>query len=319
MALLVTTIITMMLSLIRDEPTTLQSFSLSAMYLVWLVLGSLSMLCLMRDFVNRSNPFIGYTVSILICIAVFLVVESVTQVLLKPEKPLPQYVNRGIAVLLGSILIIGFFSLLHRLERGAKAETLSRLQALQSRIRPHFLFNSLNTISELISVDAEVAEKSIQSLSSLFRASLDGVNDQHTLDQELRLCQAYVDLERWRLAERLDYSESVDVPLMDKWYVPKLILQPLVENAILHGVHSSEDGGMVALDVRETRNYLSLKVSNSLPNEPHPSNGAGIALDNIRERLLVMYDDDHYIKARIEEGLYSVVLRLPKRPRKVKL
>jgi len=288
-----------------------------------LALGSIALLCLNRHWLNQQNSLISLLAPSIILLLVFLLIEVVGKLWIADNAEQdffnPGFGNRAMAVALGGIMLTAFFSLLSRLEKGAKVETQSRLQSLQSRIKPHFLFNSLNTVAELISVDPNAADQSIQSLSMLIRASLDDVNDQHTLDKELALCDGYVQLERLRLGSRLDFISDISVTHAGKLYVPKLILQPLIENAIIYGVYAEDNVGEVRLDVRETDRHLSLKVRNTIPANPSDRHGTGIAIDNIKERLQVMYDDDYAFNVRINDARYSVIMRIPKRLRKVRL
>ncbi|MEM7359814.1 MAG: histidine kinase [Pseudomonadota bacterium] len=318
LTLLIAVILALILTLLRAPAFSFEYFSLAAMYLIWLLLGSLSILCLLRKHFNQWQAYASALASIGIFLLVFVLIELVNSwIFQSTDNALPslsaEFFNRAMAVLCVAFFLVSFFSLLHTLDRGAQSESQSRLQALQSRIRPHFLFNSLNTISELVSFAPDKAEQAIQSLSALFRASLDDANDQHTLKQELALCQEYLSLEKWRLGARLNYQESINVKAAEILYVPKLILQPLLENAIVHGVAASEQGGEVELDVRETRSHLSIKVSNTKPEHETTSRGSGLAVENIRERLFVLYDDDYYLKLRDEGNSYSVVMRLPKK------
>lgn len=320
LTLLVAVLLALILTLLRASAFSFEYFSLASMYLIWLSLGSLSILCLLRKHFNQWQPIMAALASITVFLLVFLLIELVSAwIFLDPGSQsfalADEFLNRALAVLCAAFFLVSFFSLLHTLDRGAQSESQSRLQALQSRIRPHFLFNSLNTISELVSVAPDKAEQAIQSLSALFRASLDDANDQHTLEQEISLCREYLNLEKWRLGARLNYQESINVKAAKILYVPKLILQPLLENAIVHGVAVSEQGGLVELDIRETRSHLSIKVSNTKGKQTAASRGSGLAVENIRERLFVLYDDDYYLKLRDEGSAYSVVMRLPKKNR----
>jgi len=319
LTLLVVVTITLILALLRLGSFSFEYFSLAAMYLIWLFLGSLSILCIARQRINQLPPAIAVLVSLLIFMLMFTMVEIASYWLFGSNIDFDDYLwRRALAALCVGLFVVSFFSILHTLDRGAKSESQSRLQALQSRIRPHFLFNSLNTIAELVSFEPEKAEQAIQSLSTLFRASLDDANNQHTLEQELSLCREYLNLEKWRLGDRLEYQESISLKNTKSFYVPKLILQPLIENAIIHGVSLMDSGGKVMLDIRETRSHLSVRVSNSKPEIEAPlgeqqESGFGLAVENIRERLFVLYDDDYYFKSRDDNDEYAVVMRLPKK------
>ena len=204
------------------------------------------------------------------------------------------------------------FVLLGNLQQRGNTEAQARIRALQARIRPHFLFNCFNTIAELVATDAAKAEVAVHSLSLLFRASLDSENSFHSLQKELNLCQGYLELERLRLDSRLNVQWQVAIAEAETLKVPKLILQPLIENALTHGM--SEDGSVyVSIDLRETKTDISIEIKNRVaPASGRHQEGHGIALENIRERLLVLYDDKQTLRARQDNEYYRVLLRFPK-------
>lgn len=184
-------------------------------------------------------------------------------------------------------------------QRQVRAHARSQLDALQARIRPHFLFNSMNTIASLVRERPHDAERAIEDLSELFRAAL-RAGATATLADELALVRHYVHVEKLRLGDRLEFVERVaDAP--DDFRLPVLLLQPLVENAILHGIQSLEQGGRVELSIRRVRNVIMVDVRN--PVGPHVTSlhrGSGIALDNIRERLRHQFGPD--ARLEIERG-----------------
>jgi len=219
--------------------------------------------------------------------------------------------GRLIALAIGFLVLFRLFDLLVVLERRHQAESVLRLDALQSRIRPHFLFNSLNTISELAATQPDQAESAIEALAMLFRANLETDKSQHSLQRELDLCERYVNLERWRLGDRLSYKMSISVAVPANYLIPKLLIQPLIENAITHGV-SAKGSVKLIVDVRETDTDISIKVDNKKGVEQAISRGNGIAIDNIKERLIVLYDDQHTFRVKDNDNRYSVLMRLPK-------
>lgn len=210
------------------------------------------------------------------------------------------------------LLAIRFFLLIDQLNARSKCEAESRVLALQSRIQPHFLFNSLNTISELTQADPQQAEQAIHSLSILFRASLENEKKHHSLENEFTLCERYLELERWRLGDRLKVNWSKNVEQSARWRVPKLLIQPLCENAIVHGKLDNGDVN-ISIDTRESRHHISIMIENDKSKSSSASSGNGIALDNIRERLQVLYDDQQTFRVKESATKYSVLVRVPKR------
>lgn len=306
---------------LMEENWSLSQFGIYSLYLQWWSLGCLFALCKLRVALSRiKSNRVQFLTTLSICVAVFIIVESVAYLVI--NRYLPSSISFGesfgrlIACIIFLILAMRVVALLAVLEVRANAESDSRIQALQSRIRPHFLFNSLNTISELAATRSEHAEHAINSLAMVFRATLETETKRHTLESELNLCNRYESLERWRLSDRLSVNWHVDVKEPTTWVVPKLILQPLLENAITHGVEA--DGCVnIDIDIRETSTHLSLRISNGLDGANSSVGGNGIALDNIRERLFVMYDDQQTLKVKETPESYSIIMRIPKQTRTV--
>ena len=293
----------------------LTSLALVSFYLIWSVVLSAFLLCKTRKRIMRLPARQGLLLAFAVCMASFLIIELSAQFLIH------RFLGTGFnevrfwrffaAAGLIYLLVLRFFYLLGLIEWRNKTEVQARMQALQSRIRPHFLFNSLNTISELTASQPEQAEQAIASLSSLFRASLDEAKNLHTLDSEIHLCERYLELEQWRLGDKLDVVWNKAVSLPRTWLVPKLILQPLIENAVFHG--QDESGRiLVEIDIKETNHDLSIMVVNRKHGKKVRAKGHGIAVDNIRERLFVLYDDNQVFKIRDEQDRYQVIMRLPK-------
>ncbi len=168
------------------------------------------------------------------------------------------------------------------------AQTHARLVELQSRIRPHFLFNALNTALALVRVDPERAEAVLEDLSALFRTALADSGSSVSLQEEIDLAQRYLAIEQVRFGARLKVRWDVD-PRVGNARVPPLVLQPLVENAVRHGIEPATRGGRVAIDAKVQRGQAVVVVSNTLPDEPSEP-GHGMALANVRERLRLLHD-----------------------------
>jgi two-component system sensor histidine kinase AlgZ len=193
-----------------------------------------------------------------------------------------------------------------------KAEATARIQALQARIRPHFLFNSMNTIAALTRSDPVAAESAIEDLSDLFRASLNNSNGQTMLGDELKLARRYLNIESLRLGERLAVNWDMgDVSMQHA--VPPLILQPLLENAIYHGIEPLPAGGTITVTGRENAQGLTITISNPVATGGRASQHKGnqIAQENIRQRLQIAYGSEAGLENRQHEGTHSVVLTIP--------
>lgn len=198
-----------------------------------------------------------------------------------------------------AIAMLGYFDLRARAFSPAIAE--ARLQALTARIRPHFLFNSLNAVLSLIRADPRRAETALEELAELFRVLMRDPRNLLPLADEIALCRQYLNLEKLRLGERLHVKWNlVDVP--QKMRVPPLMLQPLLENAVYHGIEPMSEGGTIRLRVMRRGNELHIDLSNPCTSEQNRNGGGNqMALANIRERLALYYD----LEARLETRLQA--------------
>jgi len=287
-----------------------------SLYSQWVVLLATFFLCLCRHQIAKLPYGLGCLLILLICSAALLVVELVTGLWITGFTQWNVDLNRLFRLLIVTLFIsfglLRFFAFLAALEHHNQAEAQSRIEALQSRIQPHFLFNSLNTISELTVSEPEQAEQAIHSLSMLFRASLENEQKQHSLESELNLCRRYIELETWRLSDRLTIDWHLGINNEKEWGVPKLLIQPLIENAIVHG--QQINGKIeISIDLRESSKHLSLMIENTKSADvQNVSKGHGIALNNIRERLQVLYDDQQTLRVKETDTSYSVLVRIPK-------
>jgi two-component system sensor histidine kinase AlgZ len=168
------------------------------------------------------------------------------------------------------------------------AASSARLAELQSRIRPHFLFNTLNTAVALVRVDPARAEAVLEDLAELFRVALAETGSAVTLADEVELARRYLAIEAVRFGQRLQVSWDLE-PRALQARVPPLVLQPLVENAVRHGVEPAAHGAQVRIEVQARLGQALVTVHNSVGDEPSPT-GHGIALDNVRERLRLLHD-----------------------------
>lgn len=209
------------------------------------------------------------------------------------------------------LVCLYYLNLLQRAYSPAIAE--ARLQALQARIRPHFLFNSLNAALSLIRSQPQRAETALEDMAELFRVLMADNRDLVPLSQEIALCQQYLNIEKLRLDERLQYDWQLsDVP--SEITIPPLILQPLLENAVYHGIEPQSQGGMIDIEIRPSGNSLLLRISNPLPPRSDKSGGNKMALKNIRERLRLHYDLEAQLRQYEADQRYIVEILIPTRP-----
>ncbi|MBQ0929956.1 histidine kinase [Ideonella sp. 4Y16] len=191
------------------------------------------------------------------------------------------------------------------------ATAAAQLADLQTRIRPHFLFNTLNTAIALVQHDPRRAEEVLEDLAELFRATLGTLNRASTLAEEAELARRYLSIEELRFGARLTVRWDLD-PNAASARLPTLALQPLVENAVRHGVEPAARGGTIEVRSRRRRDRVLLSVTNTVPLEAAPRPGHGIGLASVRERLRLLHDLDADVHSGIiEDGRWRVSLSLP--------
>lgn len=217
-----------------------------------------------------------------------------------------------IALLIGGAGIqLLVFYVQQRLRLDAQAR--SELDALQARIRPHFLFNSLNTAAELVHADPAAAEQTLLDLAALFRAALHA-DSALLLSDDLQLARQYLAVEQLRLPNRLQLQWLVpaEIPPVQ---IPSLTIQPLLENAVRHGIEPGQQAGVVVVQLKIGQDAVSLHISNPLPDlaggRPLAA-GNGIALENIRRRLALMYGDRARLVSSVDDQRYQLKLTLPR-------
>ena len=195
--------------------------------------------------------------------------------------------------------------------------TEARLQALQARIRPHFLFNSMNAALSLVRSEPRRAEQVLENLADLFRALMNDNRQMVRLDEEVNLCLNYLEIEQIRLGDRLKVKWNIE-SMPAEALVPPLLLQPLVENAVYHGIEPLDGPGEIAIEITDLGKQLRIELTNPLAENPATgtsavhSSGNRMALANIRERLQLHYDAEARLEVLTNEGRYSVRIVLPK-------
>ncbi len=215
-------------------------------------------------------------------------------------------------------VLISFETARQREKNEAELEILAReaeLQALKARIQPHFLFNSLNAVSSLVERDPARAREMCVGLAEFLRQSLAaGERPAIRVGEELSLARQYLDVERIRFGERLLVEEDVEGAGSD-CLVPPLLLQPLVENAVVHGISTLIEGGTIRLEARRAGNRLRIVVENPFdPEAPvRPRNGLGLRI--VRERLNALYGSDAIFAAKRVEGRHLAIISVPARVR----
>jgi two-component system, LytTR family, sensor kinase len=212
-------------------------------------------------------------------------------------------------------LVINARSLREKVKAEERLRTLvkeSELNMLKAQINPHFLFNSLNSVASLILSNPEEAQEMIHRLSDFIRYSLKHRESEYvTLKEEIGRMQDYLSIEKVRFGDKLIYSLETDKDCSEV-EVPTMILQPLIENAIKHGVYESLDPVMIDFSCSVKNGYLELQIINDFDPDQPSRKGTGVGLQNVSERIRLVYDSEGSINWRIDKNKFIVTMRIPK-------
>ena len=297
------------------------NLGLISLFMQWIALTSAALLCVCRPVLARMGNRLAALISYLLVLLVTAVVSELAFWLMLASTVFPEIsVDQHATFLLRNLVIstviaaivLRYLYVQFQWRQQLKAEARARIQALQARIRPHFLFNSMNTIAALTRSAPETAETAIEDLSDLFRASLNTSQQQATLAEELTLARRYLGIEALRLCERLAVQWNMDgVPLTTM--LPPLILQPLLENAIYHGIERLPEGGTIQVDGHSRDGCVTIAISNPVESGAAGDQPAGhrIAQENIRQRLQIIFGDRASLVSSLTAGKYKVVMHFP--------
>lgn len=295
-----------------------------SMLVQWLALTSAGLICLTRGVLARLSIAVAVALSFALILANTTVLSAAAWLLgdwlrergLRGIPIPPDFLpftlrNLGIATI-ATGLTLRYFYVTHQWRINVRAEARSRLDALQARIRPHFLFNAMNTIASLTRRDPVQAEVAVEDLSDLLRATLSDAQSRWCLAEELELARAYQRIEQLRLGDRLAVAWNTD-GLPGDARLPCLTVQPLLENAIRHGIEPLPAGGTVTITGARRDGMLEISLTNPLSDRPGPAvaEGHGSALDNIRERLVLAYGTAAGLAISRAPGEYRVTVRFP--------
>lgn len=272
------------------------------------LLASLLLLCGLRQLLAR-RPYREFVLAVLV---LEILIGLAVLFGMRGLMPGDEFLSVG-AVLAFVVFAAGIvlFYLNLRSRALSPAITEARLQALQARIRPHFLFNSLTAVLSLIRADPRRAERVLEDLADLFRVLMGDNRQLVPLQSEFVLCRQYLDLEQLRLGDRLRVAWHID-NMPDDALVPPLILQPLLENAVYHGIEPSTETGEININIYRIRDHVYMVLRN-----PYRGDGGGhhqgnkMALNNIRERLALHFDVEASMKSQIVGSQYQVTITMP--------
>jgi two-component system sensor histidine kinase AlgZ len=298
---------------------------------LWIVLSCAASLCLLRKRLSQLPTPAAASIAYAIILLIVAVYSAVAAFFFRFEQefqagPFFFLRNLAIAAIIGG-MVLRYFYLEHQRRAQKQAELRARLESLQSRIRPHFLFNSLNSIVSLIASNPQKAEDALLDLSELFRATLNTEQLLIPLTEELDMCRRYLNIEQLRLGDRLRQNWNIRVNNAGL-RIPPLTLQPLAENAIYHGIQPLQEGGTITLEAYEKGEFVYILISNPIPEagaEPCDTKqrntkedeqvhqGNKMAYKNIEHRIMAIFGHRAVLKTSIAAGLYTVTLRIPAR------
>jgi len=295
----------------------------TSLFLLWVGLLCAALLCRGRSRLERLTVARGSAAVLALLTAAiaatsaaaYLIGRSQLAIMAGTAQLFPAaawpFVLRNMAIgFVITAVALRYFYVTHQWRRNIEMRAAARVHALQARIRPHFLFNSMNTIASLTRSDPVLAEQAVQDLADLFRASLSDQRQTITLEEELEVARTYQRIEELRLGPRLRVLWDVDRLPRDA-RVPGLLLQPLIENAIYHGIEPRPQGGAVSIVGELAGELITIVVRNPVAERESEREGNRLALANIRERLALLYGELALVKSGRFESEYIVTLRFP--------
>ncbi len=293
-----------------------------SMLMQWIALVNAALLCPLRQPLNRMTDSIAIALIFSIMLSVSLLIGWLSikldthllyTIASGNVKQLDQTFLFRIMAISAAVyaVVLRYFYIQRQWRRNIAAQAKAEIQALRARIRPHFLFNSMNTIASLIAISPQTAETAIEDLSDLFRASLSERN-MNTVEDELQLTRSYLNIEKLRLGNRLQIVWNTDNSLKDMT-IPALCIQPLVENAIYHGIEPLPEGGKILLSTLKKGGHLVISVHNprgQLTSRQYHK-GNQMAQNNIKQRLFLVYGKTAVFKINDTKETYTVTLKIP--------
>jgi two-component system sensor histidine kinase AlgZ len=294
--------------------------ALTSLLMLWIALLNTAILCQLRSWLQSQKQSHAFILCFLLMMSTSLLVsviasKAASMFYLELDKDILDALFLVRVLTISAVIyliLLRYFYIQQQWRLNLAAQSRAEIQALRARIRPHFLFNSMNTIASLIAVSPEIAETAIEDLSDLFRASL-SENNMGSLGEEIELTKSYLAIESLRLGDRLQIEWQIDHDLLGA-EIPALSIQPLAENAIYHGIEPIKKGGKIVISALQVDNKLKLSISNPLIAENKNSvskKGNQMAQDNIRQRLKLVYGNKGEFTINDTKDNYTVSLLIP--------
>ncbi len=304
----------------RDQDR-IADLALYSLFIQWIVLSCTAALCLTGKHLNRLSDNWAASLSYLLTLVISLIITELAWWIFHVRPALAGSTISGHSDFLfrcmgisaiASALSLRYFYMQHQWRKNIESEANARIQALQSRIRPHFLFNCMNTIASLTRKDPALAEEAIEDLADLFHVSLKDAKRMSSLAEEISLCKRYLRIESHRFGDRLKTIwETDDLP--EDVQLPTLTLQPILENAIYHGIEPLPEGGVIHIRGHKTPKEITITIDNPLPpgrNLDHHK-GNQMAQENIRQRLSAYYGSKGRLITHHDNQSYVIKIVVP--------
>ena len=312
-------VLTIVLAPTRAPRWDFVEFASASALATWIAIAAAVALCKARPWLMRLAPPLDFLAATAVPMAVALLGAGALQFI---AATLGQFIlatgeNRHFVLtttaLTGLITFVAlrYFAAQDRWKAQTQAVAQAQMDALQARIRPHFLFNSMNSIAALVRSDPAAAERAVEDLSELFRAALGQSGQRGTLADEITLAERFLGIEQLRLGKRLTVRWDAAPGLPMDLPLPRLVLQPLLENAVVHGIARLKDGGEIRIAMAVDAGRLRIEVGNPSPVGVPSRPGNGHALESIRQRLRHQFGAEARMSAEAVEGYYRVRLELP--------
>lgn len=311
-------------TLASADPSTdlMRRLALLSLYLQWIGLCGGAALCGLRHLFTVARAEVVFVACWITLILIVMVLSNVAWhmgtspnfAVLNPATQRVTFIlsHTCIAAIV-SLMLLRYFWTRHQWQEQVQAEGESRFQALTARIRPHFFFNALNSLAALIMIRPAEAELMVEDLADVFRASLEKAGRMAPLVDEIGVCNAYLRIEKARLGEKMEVKWDVPESLFN-WPVPMLIIQPLVENAVYHGVSKLKEQGVIRINIYTAQQVLIVEVENPMPpTEALKTRGNQIAIDNIASRLNLIYGERGRLELGPDNGIWRARLSIPEK------
>ncbi|MBE9516556.1 MAG: histidine kinase [Proteobacteria bacterium] len=300
-----------------------EAFLQISIFIQWIALACTGSLCVTRRYLVRLPDRTALIIAYLIVLLVTVMVNELAVWILfftgKISSARPDWYthmhfqNLSVSAII-NLLMLGYLLTKQELVQRTASEAAAKIDALQSRIRPHFVFNAMNIIASLIRTDPKKAETAVEDMSELFRMMLNGEESMVPVRREVEVAEKYLALEKLRLDNRLEVIWDIG-KFPRKAIMPILTLQPLLENAITQGIERLPGGGTVSVTLWEEDDTIRIRISNPLPKVKKKATDTNMdaMLDNIRQRFESHYGDQARLKTETTEGRYIVSVVLPVR------